>query len=90
MNTAEILEALHQLSVTDRLAIAETALRSLREEQQALTPDQLRHQMALAAGAALPDYEADSDLVAFTVLDGEEFHEYTPEELDQVDTHVQG
>jgi hypothetical protein len=41
--------------------------------QQATEKDDAHH-LAVAAQALLADYETDSELVAFTALDGEAFH----------------
>lgn len=43
--------------------------------RQANTTVGQKQQMAAAAQALLDDYETDTELTAFTVLDGEDFHE---------------
>jgi hypothetical protein len=73
MDTTVILQTLPTLPVHDRLIIAETALKFIWQEQQSLTPLQRKIQLMLVALTALPDYEAGSDLLAFSELDGEDF-----------------
>jgi len=75
MNTTEILQALPQLPVSDRLVIAETALRLIREEESSLSKDEVRQQLKLAALGAVSDYTPGSDLIAFGELDGENFYD---------------
>jgi hypothetical protein len=72
MNTTEILQALPNLPISDRLQIAEAALHLVQQEQP-LTQEQRRQQMAIAALTAISDYSLDKELTAFTVLDGEDF-----------------
>jgi bacterioferritin (cytochrome b1) len=74
MGTLEILQSLPQLTPTDQLKIAETALQLIQQDHQTLTRDQRRQQMAIAAMAAVEDYSVNK-LIAFTALDGEDFHE---------------
>lgn len=74
MKTAEILQALSHLTISDRLKVAETALHLIRQEQQGLTKEQQRQQMEIAAMTAVSDYSTDSELVVFTDLDGEDFY----------------
>ncbi|NJL35706.1 MAG: hypothetical protein HC840_04785 [Leptolyngbyaceae cyanobacterium RM2_2_4] len=74
MNTTEILQALPQLPVSDRLTIAEAALRLIREESS-LSKDEIRQQLKLAALGAVSDYTPGSDLIAFGELDGENFYD---------------
>jgi hypothetical protein len=73
MDTTEILQALSQLPVSDRLAIAEAALRLVREEQPSLSKDEVRQQLELAALGAVSDYAPGSDLITFGELE-EDFH----------------
>lgn len=74
MKTAEILQALSHLTISDLLKVAETALHLIRQEQQGLTREQQRQQMAIAAMTAVSDYSTDSELIVFTNLDGEDFY----------------
>jgi hypothetical protein len=76
METAAILQALPSLTIDQRLAIAEAALRLVNEEPH-LTREQRRQQMAIAAMSAMADYVPGTELTAFTVLDGEGFYEET-------------
>jgi hypothetical protein len=75
MGTLEILQSLPQLTPTDQLKIAETALHLIQQDHQTLTRDQRRQQMAIAALTAIEDYSVNSDLTAFTALDGEGFQD---------------
>jgi hypothetical protein len=72
MNTTEILQSLPNLPIGDRLKIAEAALHLVQQEQP-LTQEQRRQQMAIAALTAVSDYSLDKKLTAFTALDGENF-----------------
>ncbi len=73
MDTSAILQTLPTLSTQDRLIIAETALKFIWQEQQSLTPIQRKQQLMLAAATAISDYQAESDLLTFSALDGEDF-----------------
>lgn len=77
MTQGEILEELKSLTTAERLAVMEAALRLIREDlQQAPSPIVLetsKQQLAAAAEALLPDYQAGDDLIAFTALDSEDF-----------------
>ncbi|NJM77205.1 MAG: hypothetical protein HC852_17260 [Acaryochloridaceae cyanobacterium RU_4_10] len=75
MSTQEIIQALTDLPPADQLKIAETALQHLQQNRQSLTKEQRRQQMEIAAIAALDDYSTNSELTAFTALDGEDFYE---------------
>jgi hypothetical protein len=79
MTYTEMLEALKNLSLTERLALMEAALQLMREElQQHEQPSIERNraqQLAAAAKALLPDYTSDNELTSFTALDSEDFHE---------------
>ena len=77
MTQIEILEELKKLTSSERLAVAEAALTLVREDLQRTgqpsSKTQMSQQMAEAAKALLRDYQTDSDLTAFTVLDSEDF-----------------
>ena len=73
METAAILQMLPSLTIDQRLAIADAALRLVHQEQY-LTKDQRRQQMAIAAMSAINDYAPGSELTALTCLDGEDFY----------------
>jgi hypothetical protein len=79
MSKKEILEALKKLTPSERLIVIEAALQELRGElqQAGSTPGgekDRKKQLASAAEALLADYATDSELTAFSVLDGEDFH----------------
>lgn len=74
MRHTEILEALRQMSITERLAIAEAALQMIREELQPPMPQSLDERMYVAAIGLLDDYLHDAELTSFTALDEENFH----------------
>jgi hypothetical protein len=73
MGTPEILKTLPQLDPIDQLKIAETALQLVQINRQTLTREQRRKQMEIAAIAAIDNYSQDSELLAFTALDAEDF-----------------
>ena len=79
MTRAEFLQELKKLTSAERLAVAEAALRLVREElQQTAQPSsqaEMKQQLAKAAEVLLPDYRAGGDLTTFTVLDSEDFCE---------------
>lgn len=81
MSTQEILQALVDLPSADQLKIAETALQHLQQNRQSLTKDQRRKQMAIAAIAAVDDYSTNHELITFTALDGEDFHNETDHDV---------
>lgn len=78
MTQVEILEELKRFTIPERLTIAETALRLIREDLQQmgqpLTQAERRGQLAAAAEALLPDYTAGGELTIFTALDSEDFY----------------
>jgi hypothetical protein len=78
MTQVEILEELKRFTIPERLTIAETALRLIREDLQQVgrppTQTERRRQLAAAAEALLPDYAAGGELTVFTVLDSEDFY----------------
>jgi hypothetical protein len=78
MTQAEILEELKRVTISERLAIAEAALRliceDLQQVGQPLTRTGRRRQLAAAAEALLPDYAAGGELTIFTALDSEDFY----------------
>lgn len=77
MTRTEILEELQKLPMGERLAIAEAALRLIREElrkaEGPLERTKKTRQLVAAAEALLPDYAAGSELTTFTSLDAEDF-----------------
>lgn len=82
MTQVEILEELKRFTIPERLTIAETALRLIREDLQEvgqpLTREERRRQLAAAAEALLPDYAAGGELTIFTTLDSEDFPTCSP------------
>jgi hypothetical protein len=81
METQEILQALANLSVSDRLTIAEAALKLVLQEQNSLSKDEQKRQLKLAAMTAVADYAPGSELNIFSELEGEDFYEYPDEDL---------
>ena len=77
MTRTEILEELQKLPMAERLAIAEAALRLIREElrkaEPSLTEANRTEQLVAAAEALLPDYSAGGELTIFTSLEAEDF-----------------
>ncbi|MGH9784219.1 MAG: hypothetical protein ACRD88_08535 [Terriglobia bacterium] len=77
MTRTEILEELQKLPMGERLAVAETALRLIREELRKadapLERAQKAEQLVAAAEALLPNYSGGSELTVFTSLDAEDF-----------------
>jgi hypothetical protein len=73
MGTPEILQTLPELDPSDQLKIAEAALQLVQINRQTLTREQRRQQMGIAAITAVDDYSQDTELLAFTALDEEEF-----------------
>ncbi|MBD2363105.1 hypothetical protein H6G36_18245 [Anabaena minutissima FACHB-250] len=88
METPEILQALPNLSVSDRLMIAESALKLVLQEQQSLTQDEKKQQLALAAITAISDYAPDGELNVFADLEGEDFYDYGDEDLNHSDAYL--
>lgn len=54
--------------------------------QQSLTPKQRQQQLMLAAMTAISDYQAESDLLAFSDLDGEDFIQDSDENIEVAHT----
>ena len=79
MNTTKILQILPKLSNSDRLKIAQEALRLTQQDNKTLTEEEIKQQWSIAATEALEDYTFDEELTAFTVLDSEPFYEYNSE-----------
>ncbi|MBD2560813.1 MULTISPECIES: hypothetical protein [Nostoc] len=76
METKEILQALPNLSISDRLKIAESALQLVLQEKNSLTKDEQKRQLTLAAVTAIADYAPGSELDIFSDLGGENFCHY--------------
>jgi hypothetical protein len=79
MTYAQMLEALKDLTLAERLALMEAALHLTREElqqrEQPPAAQERTERLAAAAKALLPDYTADPELTSFTALDSEDFYE---------------
>jgi hypothetical protein len=88
METQEILQALENLSVSDRLKIAEVALKLVLLDQNSLTKDEQKRQLTLAAMTAIADYASESELNVFSDLEGEDFYEYPDEDLHNSESYV--
>ena len=73
MKTQAILESLSNLSINERLQIAEFALQLVNQQREVLTKEQKKRQLALAAITAIEDYANDGELNVFSDLDGEDF-----------------
>jgi len=77
MTRTEILDELQKLPMAERLAIAEAALRLIREELRKAEPSLAgatkTEQLVAAAEALLPDYTPGGELTVFTSLDAEDF-----------------
>jgi hypothetical protein len=69
------LQTLSELPNGDRLTIAQTALKLMRQDWQFLTSEEKEHQLNLCAQLAVLDYLPGSPLTEFTVLDREDFYE---------------
>ena len=78
MTQIETLEELKKITISERLAIVEAALRLIREDlqqvEQPLIRTERRRQLAAAAEALLPDYATGGELTIFTTLDSEDFY----------------
>jgi predicted transposase YdaD len=88
METTEILQALPHLTVSDRLKIAEAALHLVQQDKQTLTKEQRKQHMAIVATTAIDDYSSDSELTAFTNLDGEDFYDEPTTSNDSVNSNA--
>ncbi len=77
MKQMEILEKLKELTNAERLAIAEEAVRLIREDFKETIPPTIataqKQRLAQAAEALLPFYSAGGELTVFTALDSEDF-----------------
>ncbi|MEH2328138.1 hypothetical protein [Nostoc sp.] len=89
METKEILQALPNLSISDRLKIAESALQLVLQEKHSLTKDEQKCQLTLAAMTAIADYAPGSELNIFSELEGEDFCDDPDEDFHNSGTYVQ-
>jgi len=90
METNEILQTLPNLSISDRLKIAESALQLILKEQHSLTKDEQKRLLALAAITAISDYTPGGELNIFSDLEGEDFYDYPDQDLHNSEIYVQG
>ncbi len=75
MIQTRILDEFQKYSISERLTILEAALRLIRQDlQQAQELIPTKRQLATAAEALVADYTTDTELVAFTSLDGEDLY----------------
>ncbi|MEH1918301.1 hypothetical protein [Nostoc sp.] len=81
METQEILQVLPNLSISDRLKIAESALQLVIQEKHSFTKDEQKRQLRLAAMTAIADYAPGSELNIFSDLEAEDFCHYPDEEF---------
>ncbi len=89
METKEILQTLPNLSISDRLKIAESALQLVIKEQHSLTKDEQKRLLVLAAITAISDYAPGGYLNIFSDLEGEDFYDYPDEDLHNSEIYVQ-
>jgi hypothetical protein len=88
MKIHDIIQALSNLSVSDRLMIAESALKLVLQEQKSLTQDEKKQQLLLASITAISDYAPNGELNVFGDLEGEDFYDYGDEDLNHSDAYV--
>lgn len=83
METQEIIKALPNLSIDDRLTIATIALNSIVEGRRTISESNSQIstdlQLRIAANLAIDDYTNDRELTIFKSLDGEDFLIYEPD-----------
>lgn len=86
MSTPDLVRELRRLPLRERLEVLEVTLHEIRQELdtnsvrrvEENTNEKQDQELREAAIAALPLYEANGELTAFTALDGEPFHDYEP------------
>ncbi|PIY08665.1 MAG: hypothetical protein COZ18_11215 [Flexibacter sp. CG_4_10_14_3_um_filter_32_15] len=69
MTISQIINEVHQFSVSERIQLVDFILKSIWKETQPTTT------ISEAAKMLLWDYENDEELTAFTTLDYENFYE---------------
>lgn len=73
MTTTQILNVLKQQSLAEKLLVMEALFKDIRKETLSrISEKETRKNAALAL---LNDYQEESELVSFTVLDNEKFYE---------------
>ncbi len=77
MQQTEILNEIIRLPLSERIAVIESVLISVRKELNITDMPQrnMSQQMSEAAEALYRDYLENEELTAFTALDGEDFYE---------------
>ena len=71
--TLQLLDAIRQLSLSEKLNLIELIFRDIKEEAiNSVEEDEKRR---MAAEHLLADYQEDEELTAFSALDQEDFHE---------------
>jgi len=79
MTQVDILQELNKFTALERLKVIEAAIHQIRKEldrtERKSNHTHQKAQLARAAKALLHDYETNDELVAFTMLDSEDFHE---------------
>jgi len=73
MNTSQIINALKQLPLSQKLFIMELVFRDMREET--IKREKGEQGIEKAAERLLADYQNDEESTTFTVLDKEDFYE---------------
>ena len=71
--TLQIIDVIKQLPLTEKLFIIELIFRDIRTGT--LKREKEEEQRRAAAELLLSDYQTDEELIAFTALDKEGFHE---------------
>jgi hypothetical protein len=74
MTRSDIFREIQDLPVQEQFQILESLARLLREECATDSGVDGTASLLQAAQALRPDYEAQSELTAFTALDSEDFH----------------
>ncbi|MCO6489737.1 MAG: hypothetical protein J5I98_15080 [Phaeodactylibacter sp.] len=69
----KILDAIKQLSFSEKLYVIELIFRDIREEAESGGKEEEKRRKA--AAILLADYQEDEELTAFITLDQEDFHE---------------
>ncbi len=73
MNTVQIINAVKQLSLKEKLHIIELIFKEIHKEDMISPQDEEKRREA--AKLLLDDYKNDQELTAFTALDGDEYYE---------------
>ncbi len=68
MRTNDLIKEIRRLPLSRRIYVIEKAIQSIRDQEE-------KKQMEKAVDLLLSDYSNDEELVAFTNIDSEDFHE---------------